>query len=73
METKTKTDSGYIFSDVAGLGELAVSDEANFAIDLYEVVRGAVPPEQLQHMDLLRMLFILKNFLRKKSNNGKMT
>jgi hypothetical protein len=49
---KTKTESGYIFSDIAGLGELAISDEANFATDLYEVVRGAVPPEQLQHMDI---------------------
>jgi hypothetical protein len=49
---KTKTESGYIFSDIAGLGELAISDEANFATDLYEVVRGAVTPEQLQHMDI---------------------
>ena len=49
---ETKTESGYIFSDIAGLGELAISDEANFATDLYEVVRGAVPPEQLQHMDI---------------------
>jgi hypothetical protein len=49
---KTKTENGYIFSDIAGLGELAISDEANFATDLYEVVRGAVPPEQLQHMDI---------------------
>jgi hypothetical protein len=49
---KTNTESGYIFSDIAGLGELAISDEANFATDLYEVVRGAVPPEQLQHMDI---------------------
>ena len=49
---ETKTESGYIFSDIAGLGELAISDEANFATDLYEVVRGAVTPEQLQHMDI---------------------
>lgn len=49
---KTKTESGYIFSDIAGLGELAISDEANFATDLYEVVRGAVTAEQLQHMDI---------------------
>ena len=49
---ETKTESGYIFSDIVGLGELAISDEANFATDLYEVVRGAVPPEQLQHMDI---------------------
>jgi hypothetical protein len=52
METITKADSGYIFSDINGLGELAISDEANFATDLYEVVRGAVNPEQLQHMDI---------------------
>lgn len=52
METITKADSGYIFSDINGLGELAISDEANFATDLYEVVRGAVTPEQLQHMDI---------------------
>jgi hypothetical protein len=52
METKTKTDHGYIFGDVNGLGELAVSDETNFATDLYQVVRGVVPAEQLQHMDL---------------------
>lgn len=49
---ETKTDSGYIFSDINGLGELAVSDEANFATDLYQVVRGVIPQEQLQHMDL---------------------
>ena len=49
---ETKTESGYIFSDIAGLGELAISDEANFATDLYEVVRGAVTAEQLQHMDI---------------------
>jgi hypothetical protein len=49
---KTKTESGYIFSDIAGLGELAISDETNFATDLYEVVRGAVTAEQLQHMDI---------------------
>lgn len=47
-----KTESGYIFSDIAGLGEMAISDEARFATDLYEVVRGAVTPEQLQHMDI---------------------
>lgn len=52
METKTKTDSGYIFSDINGLGELAVSDEANFATDLYQVVRGVIPESQLVHLDL---------------------
>jgi len=49
---KTKTDDKFVFADVNGLGELAVSDDANFATDLYEVVRGAIPEQQLQHLDL---------------------
>ena len=49
---KTKTDANIVFADINGLGEMAVSDEASFATDLYEVVRGAIPVEQLEHMDL---------------------
>ena len=49
---KTKTDDKFVFADVNGLGELAVSDDANFATDLYEVVRGAIPESQLVHLDL---------------------
>ena len=49
---ETKTDDTFVFADINGLGELAISDEANFATDLYEVVRGAIPAEQLEHMDL---------------------
>jgi hypothetical protein len=49
---ETKTDDTFVFADVNGLGELAISDEASFATDLYEVVRGAIPTEQLEHMDL---------------------
>ena len=49
---ETKTDDKFVFADINGLGEMAVSDEASFATDLYEVVRGAIPAEQLEHMDL---------------------
>ena len=52
METKTKLDDKFVFADVNGLGELAVTDEANFATDLYEVVRGVLPESQLVHLDL---------------------
>jgi hypothetical protein len=52
METKTKLDDKFVFADVNGLGELAVTDEANFATDLYQVVRGVLPESQLVHLDL---------------------
>jgi len=50
--TQATAEENYVFADVNGLGEFAVSDEANFHTDLYQVVRGAVPAEQLQHMDI---------------------
>ena len=49
---KTKTDDKFVFADVNGLGELAISDEASFATDLYEVVRSVLPESQLVHLDL---------------------
>lgn len=42
----------FIFSDINRMGELAIVDEPTFSEDLYQVVRGVVPTEQLEHMDI---------------------
>lgn len=49
---ETKLDEKFVFADINGMGELAVESPAWFGEDLYQVVRGAIPKQQLEHMDI---------------------
>ena len=64
IDVKTELGEKFVFADINGMGELAVIDEPKFNTDLYQVVRGAIPKAQLEHMDIEFELIKINKLIR---------